>query len=91
MYKVACLLITFKKRENLLNSGNCVSSSAQFNDVCRPAGLPALLEEVSRMHTEHDGVEVIPSQVVVAPGSKELIFLTMKLFDGGVVVLKDYF
>ncbi len=53
-------------------------------------GLPALKSAICEFHNEFDGVNSDPDQVVIGPGSKEIIFLTMKLFDGGEFLLNEY-
>ncbi|KAL5010391.1 hypothetical protein ScPMuIL_012696 [Solemya velum] len=51
------------------------------------AGLPELREEICSFHERHDGVKFNPENVIVAPGSKELIFLALHVFNGDVIVI----
>ena len=44
------------------------------------AGLPELNTAIVAFHKEWDGVELEEEGLVVGPGSKELIFLTMAVF-----------
>ena len=46
-------------------------------------GLPELRKAVSVFHAIEDEIESTEDQVVIGPGSKELIFLTMKVYNGG--------
>ena len=48
------------------------------------AGLPELLAAIVASHREWDSVELEEAGLVVGPGSKELIFLTMAVFRGSV-------
>lgn len=42
---------------------------------------------MSKFHRHFEGVDVDPKCLVTAPGTKELIFLTMKVFNGPVVLV----
>lgn len=51
------------------------------------SGLPALRDAVCAFHQKRDGLSSLKSKnIVVGPGSKELIYLTMRLFDGDVLL-----
>ena len=54
--------------------------TAACNDYLPVAGLPELNTAIAAFHKEWDGVELEEEGLVVGPGSKELIFLTMAVF-----------
>jgi aspartate/methionine/tyrosine aminotransferase len=47
-------------------------------------GLDVLRKAIANFHGKYDDVMASEDNVVVAPGSKELIFWTVKLFKGGI-------
>ncbi len=49
-------------------------------------GLPALREAVASFHRRHDGISAGHNQVMVGPGSKELLFLIQLCFQGEIFV-----
>ncbi len=56
------------------------------------AGIPELLEQIAQLHRREDSVQHVEADdFLVAPGSKELIFLIMKLFEGGPCMSEHYF
>ncbi len=59
---------------------------ASEKDYLPVEGLPALREAVSRYHRRQEGVNVQPENVLVGPGSKELLFLVQLTFFGDIVV-----
>ena len=48
-----------------------------------PVGIPELRQAICHFHQRYDSLTFDPEQVLVAPGSKELIYLTMSVFNGG--------
>ncbi|KAJ8036129.1 hypothetical protein HOLleu_20010 [Holothuria leucospilota] len=57
------------------------AGQAAYLDV---AGLPKLREAICRFHDKYDNLSHFAAgDVVVGPGSKELIFLLMSVFSGG--------
>ncbi|KAK7092602.1 hypothetical protein V1264_008323 [Littorina saxatilis] len=50
-------------------------------------GLPELRQGICRFHARYDDLTIDPSQIIVGPGSKELIFLLMSVFNGNVLIL----
>ena len=50
------------------------------------AGLPALRETVARYYEHHFRMTVAPEQVVVSPGSKEMIAMLLTALEGRVLV-----
>ncbi|XP_064643862.1 aspartate aminotransferase-like [Lineus longissimus] len=50
-------------------------------------GIPSLRKAICSFHKKYDDFDFDPSQVVVGPGSKELIFLLVSVFNGDVLLL----
>ncbi len=59
---------------------------ASEKDYLPVEGLPALREAVAKYHTRKDGVNARAADVLVGPGSKELLFLLQLTFNGDIVV-----
>ena len=55
--------------------------------ISSATGLSKFCLEVSKFHRHFEGVEVDPKSLVTAPGTKELIFLTMRVFNGPVILI----
>lgn len=47
-------------------------------------GILQLREQIVKFHKRYDDLELDPDQVIVGPGTKELIFLMLNVFKGGV-------
>ena len=47
------------------------------------SGIPALRKAICDFHERYDDVTFRPEDILVGPGSKELIFLAMNVFKGG--------
>ncbi len=52
-------------------------------DYTSVAGLPALRERIAAFHSEADGYPIEARQVLVAPGTKPLLFSVMQAFQPG--------
>ena len=53
-------------------------------DILSILGLPELRARICLFHSQLDGLDHFQEEnVVVGPGSKELIFLLMHVFNGG--------
>jgi len=50
-------------------------------------GLPALREAVAEFHRKKDLVDISPDNVLIGPGSKELLFLLQLVFSGETLIL----
>lgn len=61
--------------------------SAGSNDYLPMTGIPELRKAICEFHREYDALELSPDGVIVGPGSKELIFLLLAVFNGDVLVL----
>ena len=51
-------------------------------------GLPALREAVAQFHRDEDMLPCEADDILIAPGSKMLLYLTMRLFHGGEFEMK---
>jgi len=61
---------------------------AHVGEYLPVAGLPELREAICTTHKKHDGLEnITPDDVVVSPGSKELIYQMMNIINGDVLLL----
>jgi len=49
-------------------------------------GLPELRKTVAEFHRKKDGVYILPENVIIGPGSKELLFLLQMVFEGEVII-----
>merc|ERR1711971_1531546 len=61
-----------------------LQDTAGCNDYLPVAGLPDLRKAIVAFHAEWEGVTLNEGGLVVGPGSKELIYLTMAVFSGTV-------
>ena len=59
---------------------------AHEKDYMPARGLPALQEAVSGFHRRLDGVESNPRNILIGPGSKELMFLLQLVYYGELMV-----
>ena len=64
--------------------GTWPQETAGCKDYLPVAGLPELLAGVAAFHREWDGVSLQEDGLVVGPGSKELIYLTLAVYRGTV-------
>jgi len=61
---------------------------AHVGEYLPVAGLPELREAICKLHKKHDCLENIScDDVVVSPGSKELIYQMMNIINGDVILL----
>ncbi len=63
-----------------------LKNHAHEKDYLPVKGLPALREAVAGFHRRYDGVDVRPENVLVGPGSKELLFLLQLSYYGELIV-----
>lgn len=59
---------------------------AHEKDYLPATGLPALREAVAGFHRKKDGVEARPQDVLIGPGSKELMFMLQLVYYGELIV-----
>jgi aspartate aminotransferase len=60
--------------------------AAPEKDYLPVRGLPALREAVADFHRRKDQVDAAPEQVLIGPGSKELMFLVQLVFYGEILL-----
>ncbi len=60
--------------------------SAHEKDYLPVKGLPALREAVADFHKRTDGLDAHPDNVLVGPGSKELMFILQLVYYGEIIV-----
>ena len=51
-------------------------------------GLKELCQGIANFHRHFEGVDIDPSTLVTAPGTKELIYLVMRVFNGPVILIR---
>ncbi|XP_041372362.1 aspartate aminotransferase-like [Gigantopelta aegis] len=65
-----------------------LKKNAGQNAYLPVSGIPALRNEICSFHARYDGLlNLDPDNVLVGPGSKELIFLLLNVFNGNVLLL----
>lgn len=65
---------------------NALRLYASEKDYLPVKGLPALKEAVAEFHRKKDGVTASAENVIVGPGSKELMFLLQLVYYGEIIV-----
>ncbi len=65
---------------------NALRLYAPQKDYLHVQGLPELREAVAKFHQKKDGVDILSQNVIIGPGSKELLFLLQMVFDGEVII-----
>ena len=65
---------------------NALRLYAPQKDYLHVQGLPELRQAVADFHRKKDGVDIFPENVIIGPGSKELLFLLQMVFDGEVII-----
>jgi len=63
-----------------------LQKTASINDYLSVAGLQELREEIVSFHKQWDNVELGVDNIIVGPGSKELIYLCMTMFKGRILL-----
>jgi aspartate aminotransferase len=64
-----------------------LASASHRKDYTPVAGLPALREKIAEFHSEVDGYPISAEQILVAPGTKPLLFSLMSAFQNANVFL----
>ncbi len=59
---------------------------AHEKDYLNVKGLEALRQAVAHFHKQKDNVDIKPKNVLIGPGSKELMFILMMVFYGDVIL-----
>lgn len=65
---------------------NALRLYAPQKDYLHVQGLPALRKAVADFHRKKDGVDILSANVIIGPGSKELLFLLQMIFEGEVII-----
>jgi len=65
---------------------NALRLYAPQKDYLHVQGLPELRKAVADFHRKKDGVDILPGNVIIGPGSKELLFLLQMVFEGEVII-----
>jgi len=69
----------------------CVVEALRLNaaqkDYLVVKGLLPLLEAVAEFHRKKDSIETIADNVIVGPGSKELVFLLQLVFNSEIIIV----
>lgn len=65
---------------------NALRLYAPQKDYLHVQGLPELRKAVADFHRKKDGVNILPENVIIGPGSKELLFLLQMVFEGEVII-----
>ncbi len=60
---------------------------APMKDYLPVKGLPLLCETVAEFHRRNDGVNALAENVLIGPGSKELVFLLQLVFNGEIIII----
>ena len=67
----------------------CLQGIFTQNNVHYIPGIEELRVAIRDFHNKYDGISFSADDVIVGPGSKELIFLLMNIFQGGSHLLKQ--
>ena len=68
---------------------NALANASHRTDYTDVAGMPALRQQIANFHQEAHGYPIAPVQVLVAPGTKPLLFNVMQAFQRADVFLPD--
>ena len=71
----------------LESAREALAQNADQNGYLPVTGLPELKKIICEFHRQFDDFDVKPENVIVGPGSKELIFLLLNVFSGDVFLL----
>jgi len=83
IYKLGLGQSPFPVPESVVNA---LRLYAPHKDYLHVQGLPELRKAVAEFHRKKDGVDILPSNVIIGPGSKELLFLLQMVFEGEVII-----
>ncbi|CAL1528938.1 unnamed protein product [Lymnaea stagnalis] len=68
------------------NAVTALRKHASVGEYLAVQGLPELRQGICEFHKHYDKFACEPDDVIVGPGSKELIFLLMMIFNGDVLI-----
>ncbi|MBK8610762.1 MAG: aminotransferase class I/II-fold pyridoxal phosphate-dependent enzyme [Chitinophagaceae bacterium] len=83
IYKLGLGQSPFPVPESVVNA---LRLYAPQKDYLHVQGLPELRKAVADFHRKKDGVDILPNNVIIGPGSKELLFLLQMVFKGEVII-----
>lgn len=83
IYKLGLGQSPFPVPEPVVNS---LRLHAPQKDYLHVQGLPELRKTVAAFHRKKDGVDILAENVIIGPGSKELLFLLQMVFEGEVII-----
>jgi aspartate aminotransferase len=66
---------------------NTLRTNASQKDYLPVKGLQVLREAVAEFHRRKDNVDVLAENVLIGPGSKELVFLLQLVFQGEIIIV----
>nr|BED43044.1 aspartate racemase [Todarodes pacificus] len=61
--------------------------NAEENDYVPVQGIPELRQAISDFHYRYDKIRFSPDNIIVGPGSKELIYSLINIFNGDILVI----
>ncbi len=65
---------------------DALKANADKKDYLSPKGLPELKESIADFHHRKDGISVHPENVMIGPGSKELMFILQLVYYGEILI-----
>ncbi|MBF0121053.1 MAG: pyridoxal phosphate-dependent aminotransferase [Desulfobacterales bacterium] len=65
---------------------DALKENAHQKDYLPAEGLPILRQAVANFHRKKNNVEILPENVLIGPGSKELMFLLQLVYYGELIV-----
>lgn len=83
IYKLGLGQSPFPVPESVVNA---LRLYAPQKDYLHVQGLPELRKAVADFHRKKDGVDILQENVIIGPGSKELLFLLQMVFEGEVII-----
>jgi len=83
IYRLGLGQSPFPIPESVVNALRLYAPQKEYQHV---QGLPELREAVAEFHRKKDGVTILPENVIIGPGSKELLFLLQLVFEGEVLI-----
>ena len=83
IYKLGLGQSPFPVPESVVNALRLYAPQKDYLPV---QGLKELRKTVAEFHRKKDEVDILPENVIIGPGSKELLFLLQLVFDGEIII-----
>ncbi len=83
IYKLGLGQSPFPIPDPVVNALRLYATQKEYQHV---QGVPELRQAVADFHRKKDGVDILPDNVMIGPGSKELLFLLQLVFNGEVLI-----